>query len=123
MRRRRVSGRWVPGPGADFFDTCGEALGGLPLIAEDLGVITPAVTALRDHFELPGMRVLQFAFNGDPNNPHLPHHCVPNSVVYTGTHDNDTTRGWYDALPETSATTFGIPRSAPRRSRPRPCGS
>ena len=91
-----ASGQWVPGPGADFFDKARQAIGGLPLLAEDLGVITPAVTALRDQFQLPGMRVLQFAFNGDPNNPHLPHHAVQNSVVYTGTHDNDTTRGWYD---------------------------
>jgi 4-alpha-glucanotransferase len=95
-----ASGQWVPGPGADFFDKARQALGGLPLLAEDLGVITPAVTALRDQFELPGMRVLQFAFNGDPNNPHLPHHSIHNGVVYTGTHDNDTTRGWHDALPE-----------------------
>ena len=95
-----AAGQWVPGPGADFFDKVRQALGGLPLLAEDLGVITPAVTALRDRFQLPGMRVLQFAFNGDPNNPHLPHHYVHNSVVYTGTHDNDTTRGWYEALPE-----------------------
>ena len=95
-----AAGHWGPGPGADFFDKMQQALGGLPLLAEDLGVITPAVTALRDQFQLPGMRVLQFAFNGDPNNPHLPHHHVHNSVVYTGTHDNDTTRGWYDTLPE-----------------------
>ena len=95
-----AAGRWVPGPGADFFDKVRKALGALPLLAEDLGVITPAVSALRDQFQLPGVRVLQFAFNGDPNNPHLPHHCVHNAVVYTGTHDNDTTRGWYEALPE-----------------------
>jgi len=95
-----ATGQWVPGPGAGFFDKVRQALGGLPLLAEDLGVITPAVTALRDQFQLPGMRVLQFAFNGDPNNPHLPHHCVHNGVVYTGTHDNDTTCGWYEALPE-----------------------
>ena len=95
-----ASGEWVPGPGADFFGKVREALGGLPLLAEDLGIITPAVNSLREQFQLPGMRVLQFAFNGDPNNPHLPHHSVPNSVVYTGTHDNDTTRGWYDTLPE-----------------------
>jgi 4-alpha-glucanotransferase len=93
-------GQWVPGPGADFFDQVRHALGGLPLLAEDLGLITPAVTALRDQFQLPGMRVLQFAFNGDPNNPHLPHHCLHNGVIYTGTHDNDTTRGWYNTLPE-----------------------
>jgi 4-alpha-glucanotransferase len=95
-----ASGHWVPGPGADFFEKVRRALGGLPLLAEDLGLITPAVTALRDQFKLPGMRVLQFAFNGDPNNPHLPHNCVHNCVVYTGTHDNDTTRGWYDSAPQ-----------------------
>jgi 4-alpha-glucanotransferase len=95
-----VSGHWAAGPGADFFDKAQRALGGLPLLAEDLRVITPAVTALRDQFQLPGMRVLQFAFNGDPNDPHLPDHYVHNSAVYTGTHDNDTTRGWYDTLPE-----------------------
>jgi 4-alpha-glucanotransferase len=94
-----VAGQWVPGPGGDFFGHVKQALGGLPLLAEDLGVITPAVTALRDQFQLPGMRVLQFGFNGDPNNPHLPHHAPHNCIVYTGTHDNDTTRGWYDALP------------------------
>ena len=70
-----ASGQWVPGPGADFFDKVSAGPGWLPLLAEDLGVITPAVTALRDQFQLPGMRVLQFGFNGDPNNPHLPHHC------------------------------------------------
>jgi 4-alpha-glucanotransferase len=95
-----AAGRWVPGPGADFFEKVEHALGGLPLLAEDLGTITPAVTALRDQFKLPGMRVLQFAFDGDPHNLHLPHQCIHNSVVYTGTHDNDTTRGWYDNLPE-----------------------
>ena len=95
-----AAGHWVSGPGAEFFDRVRQALGGLPLLAEDLGIITPAVTALRDQFQLPGIRVLQFAFNGDPNNPHLPEHFVHNSVVYTGTHDNDTTRGWYEALPE-----------------------
>lgn len=101
-----ISGKWVPGPGADFFDRVLQALGGLPLLAEDLGVITPAVTALRDRFQLPGMRVLQFGFNGDPNNPHLPHHCVHNGVAYTGTHDNDTARGWYDTLPEDQRDSF-----------------
>jgi 4-alpha-glucanotransferase len=69
-------------------------------LAEDLGTITREVDLLRDRFGLPGMRVLQFAFDGNPQNPHLPHNCVHNGVVYTGTHDNDTTRGWYDALPE-----------------------
>jgi 4-alpha-glucanotransferase len=93
------SGAWVPGPGAAFFAALERTLGGLPLLAEDLGTITPEVDALRERFQLPGMRVLQFAFDGDPRNPHLPENCVHNGVVYTGTHDNDTTRGWYDALP------------------------
>jgi 4-alpha-glucanotransferase len=94
------SGEWVPGPGADFFSAVQRELGTLPFIAEDLGVITPDVYALRDQFQLPGTRVLQFAFDGDPGNPYLPHNYVPNTVVYTGTHDNATTRGWYDTLPE-----------------------
>jgi 4-alpha-glucanotransferase len=99
-------GQWVAGPGADFFQQLRQALGALPLLAEDLGVITPAVTELRDRFQLPGMRVLQFAFNGDPKNPHLPQHYVHNCVAYTGTHDNDTTRGWYDAAPEQDRSRF-----------------
>jgi 4-alpha-glucanotransferase len=87
-------GRWVPGPGADLLSALRDALGGLPLIAEDLGVITPPVEALRDQFHLPGMRILQFAFSG-PDNRFLPHHYVRNTVAYPGTHDNDTTVGWY----------------------------
>jgi 4-alpha-glucanotransferase len=75
-------------------------LNGLPFIAEDLGLITPDVSALRDRFELPGMRVLQFAFNGDPHNPHLPSNYVSDAVVYTGTHDNPTTRQWFEELPD-----------------------
>jgi 4-alpha-glucanotransferase len=94
------SGRWVAGPGADFFGVLQKALGGLPFLAEDLGVITPDVSALRDGFHLPGTRVLQFAFDGNPGNPHLPDSYVPNTVVYTGTHDNPTTRGWYEDLPD-----------------------
>jgi 4-alpha-glucanotransferase len=74
----------------------------LELVAEDLGVITPEVTALRREFDMPGMRVLQFGFDGDSANPHLPHQHEPDNVVYTGTHDNDTTVGWYATLPETS---------------------
>ncbi len=100
------SGKWVSGPGADFFGKVRDALGRLPVLAEDLGTITPAVTALMEQFHLPGMRVLQFAFNGDPNNPHLPNHCVHNSVVYTGTHDNATARGWYDTLAEPNRRNF-----------------
>jgi 4-alpha-glucanotransferase len=94
------TGSWVPGPGADFFTAAASALSGLPLIAEDLGLITPDVTALRERFGLPGMRVLQFAFDGRSDNPHLPDNYVHNTVVYTGTHDNPTTRGWFEALPE-----------------------
>jgi 4-alpha-glucanotransferase len=93
------SGRWVPGPGAGLFGAVGKALGGLPFLAEDLGTITPDVSALRDEFHIPGTRVLQFAFDGHADNPYLPHNYVGNTVVYTGTHDNPTTRGWYEGLP------------------------
>ncbi len=93
-------GQWAPGPGADFFEAAKKELGALPLIAEDLGVITPDVAALRDRFEVPGTRVLQFAFDGNAANPHLPHNYVDNTVVYTGTHDNNTTRGWFESLPQ-----------------------
>ena len=92
------SGVWVAGPGAELFTVTARALGGLPFIAEDLGLITSDVERLRDDFELPGSRVLQFAFDGDRQNPHLPHSHPANAVVYTGTHDNDTTRGWYESL-------------------------
>ncbi len=94
-----IRGSWVPGPGARFFDAVNNALGALPFIAEDLGVITPEVEALRDRYNLPGMKILQFAFDSDAANPYLPHNHLPNCVVYTGTHDNDTTRGWFNALP------------------------
>jgi 4-alpha-glucanotransferase len=93
------TGQWVQGPGAEFFRAVEKGLGALPFIAEDLGLITPDVTALRDQFHLPGMRVLQFAFDGKPDNPYLPHNYLPDTVVYTGTHDNATTRGWYEELP------------------------
>ncbi len=90
-----VNGRWVPGPGEDFFNVVQGALGELPIIAEDLGVITEGVEKLRDHFNLPGMKVLQFAWS-DPKNPFLPHNHVPNCIVYSGTHDNNTTLGWWN---------------------------
>ena len=90
------NGRWVPGPGEKLFDVIEATLGRLPIIAEDLGVITPAVLALRDRYYFPGMKILQFAFDTEPIN--LPHHHLANGVVYTGTHDNDTSQGWYDAL-------------------------
>jgi len=94
------TGKWVPGPGAEFFSAAEKGLGALPFIAEDLGMITPDVYALRDQFRLPGMRVLQFAFDGQSDNPHLPQNYVANTVVYTATHDNPTTRGWFEDLPE-----------------------
>ena len=90
-----VDGKWVEAPGMDFFTTVRAKLGELPIIAEDLGLITPPVRVLRDTFAFPGMRILQFAFSSDPQDPFLPHNYVHNTVVYTGTHDNDTTIGWY----------------------------
>jgi 4-alpha-glucanotransferase len=90
-----IHGRWVAAPGEALFTRLQEAHGSLPLVAEDLGIITPEVEALRDRFALPGMKILQFAFSGGPANPYLPHNHVRQSVVYTGTHDNDTTLGWY----------------------------
>ncbi len=91
-----VNGRWVEGPGDRFFSALDNALGKLPIIAEDLGYITPEVHALRDRWGFPGMRVLQFAFgNESPMDPFKPYNFIPNCVVYTGTHDNDTTRGWF----------------------------
>jgi 4-alpha-glucanotransferase len=97
-----VKGRWLPGPGAHFFRAVRRKLGALPLVAEDLGAITPEVKALRDAFALPGIRLLQFAFGTDPSAPDFVPHAYPRrAVVYTGTHDNDTTLGWYAAAPET----------------------
>ncbi len=92
-------GRWVKGPGEDFFRAVEKALGRLPVIAEDLGIITPEVEALRDHLGYPGMKVLQFAFGDNAGNPHLPHNFERRCVVYTGTHDNDTTVGWFNSRP------------------------
>jgi 4-alpha-glucanotransferase len=94
------TGRWVKGPGADLFEAAKRELGCLPLIAEDLGVITPEVETLRQHLGLPGMRILQFAFGGAQEDRFLPHCYERNTVVYTGTHDNDTTHGWYAGLTE-----------------------
>jgi len=92
------SGIWVPGPGAEFFSAVGKELGSLPFIAEDLGMITPDVYVLRDQFHLPGMRILQFAFDGHSDNPYLPENFVTNTVAYTGTHDNPTARAWFEDL-------------------------
>ncbi len=92
------NGRWVKGPGEKLLLALKDAVGQLPFIAEDLGVITPEVEELRDQFGLPGMKVLQFAFSDSAANPYLPHNHVRNCVVYTGTHDNDTTVGWFEGL-------------------------
>lgn len=98
------TGQWMTGPGKDFFKTLSRKLsdpesGALPIIAEDLGVITPDVIELREQFHLPGMRILQFGFTG-ADNPFLPHNYVTNCVAYTGTHDNDTACGWFESAPE-----------------------
>lgn len=90
------NGQWKQGPGKDFFNAVKEAIGELPFIAEDLGDVDDTVFALRDEFDLPGMKVLQFAFGNDlPRSVHIPHNHSKNFIVYTGTHDNNTTRGWY----------------------------
>ena len=93
-------GQWHLTPGEDLLRVLMDELGDLPIVAEDLGLITDDVVALRKGFGLPGMRVLQFAFSGESDNPHLPHMHEHDSVVYTGTHDNDTTQGWYQSLSE-----------------------
>ena len=89
------NGYWMNVPGEHFFTTLKQELGFLPIIAEDLGIITPDVEQLRDQFTFPGMKILQFAFDSGPDNPYLPHNHTPNSVVYTGTHDNTTSLGWW----------------------------
>ena len=90
-----INGAWRDGPGADFFRTMEEEFGNLPVVAEDLGIITDSVGALRDTFDFPGMAVLQFAFGGSPENKFLPHNHHQNLVAYTGTHDNNTIAGWW----------------------------
>jgi 4-alpha-glucanotransferase len=111
-----VNGRWVRAPGEVLFDTMLQQLGVLPLVAEDLGVITPEVIALRDRYDFPGMRILQFAFEGGPDNPFLPHNYCRNTVVYTGTHDNDTTLSWFNSqtpeLQQAALDYLGHPREA-----------
>ncbi len=93
-----VNGRWVKALGRALFDRLYAEFDSLPLVAEDLGIITPEVEALRRDYRLPGMKILQFAFGGGPTNPYLPFNFGRDAVVYTGTHDNDTTVGWYDSL-------------------------
>src|SRR5207248_7000463 len=97
------NGHWVKGPGVQFFQAVRNTLGDQPIIAEDLGVITPDVVEIREAMGFPGMRVLQFAFGAfetDATDPYLPHNFDHNTVVYTGTHDNDTTAGWYNTASE-----------------------
>ena len=89
-------GRWLAGPGKTLFDAIERALGDLPIVAEDLGFITPDVVALRDDCGFPGMRILQFGFGADARHEFLPHNWIANTIAYTGTHDNDTARGWWD---------------------------
>lgn len=108
-------GRWRKAPGDALLRTVAERLGDVPFVAEDLGIITDEVRALRDRFALPGMVVLQFAFDGLPDNPHWPANHVRNEVVYTGTHDNDTALGWYESIDEaTRARVAGMLGREPR---------
>ena len=100
------SGEWAPGPGAGFFQTIQNELGRLPFIAEDLGIITTDVALLREQFQLPGTRILQFAFDGHADNPYLPQNFDRNTVAYTGTHDNPPTREWYEQLPDSQKQTL-----------------
>ena len=93
-----IEGEWIKAPGTALLDLINEKFGNLPIIAEDLGVITPEVEALRDRYEFPGMKILQFAFGAGPGDPFLPFNYDRNCVVYTGTHDNDTTIGWFNQL-------------------------
>jgi 4-alpha-glucanotransferase len=95
-----AGGRWERGPGRAIFDAVADAIGPVPIVVEDLGLITEDVNELRRELGLPGMKVLQFAFDGDPENPYLPHNYEPNYLVYTGTHDNQTTIGWFQGLDE-----------------------
>ena len=101
-------GQWRRGPGRDLFDAVRGVVGDLPLIAEDLGVITPAVEKLRDELGLPGMHVMQWAFVADPKSPHRLENHRENGVVYTGTHDNDTTVGWWRTLDDEERAATGL---------------
>ena len=100
-----VNGDWVKVPGVDLFHRLFNTFDELPLVAEDLGIITAEVEDLRDRFGLPGMKILQFAFSNEPDNPYLPENHIKNCVVYTGTHDNDTSVGWFAGLDETTRST------------------
>jgi 4-alpha-glucanotransferase len=104
-----IEGRWLQGPGAEFFRTVERSLGPLPVVAEDLGLITQAVVELRRELGFPGMVVLQFALGDDPDNPHLPRNHDEQAVVYTGTHDNDTAAGWWQTLSGRDRASIGLP--------------
>ncbi len=110
-----VDGYWEEVPGSELLEKLLQQSGGLPIVAEDLGLITPEVTALRDHFKLPGMSVLQFAFDAFADNPHKPENIDALRVVYTGTHDNNTTAGWFNELqPHEQAYVFEVLQIEPR---------
>jgi 4-alpha-glucanotransferase len=114
--RTAKAGVWRRGPGAALFHAAERALGPLPLVVEDLGIITPAVEALRDRLGLPGMVVLQFAYGGNPRNPHRPENHRRNLVVYTGTHDTDTAIGWWESLSRRARAATGLDPAEPNWS-------
>ncbi len=115
-----MGGHWVKTPGKALFNALLDKFSKLPFIAEDLGVITPQVDKLRKQYAWPGMKILQFAFDGNTDNPYLPHNHEQNSVVYTGTHDNDTTVGWYNSLDDHSRKMVGDYLGFPQESMPWP---
>ncbi len=115
-----VDGRWVEAPGGELFEHFRSRFDPLPLVAEDLGLITPEVDSLRHRFGLPGMKILQFAFDGGPENPYLPHNHERDYVVYTGTHDNNTTVGWFDSLSDEQQERVREYLGYPREPQPWP---
>jgi 4-alpha-glucanotransferase len=115
-----VKGEWIKAPGEALFSSLVSEFGPLPVVAEDLGVITDAVTALRKRFGFPGMRILQFAFGGGADNPYLPHNHELDTVAYTGTHDNDTTRGWFAQLDESEREHMSDYLGRPQEDMPWP---
>ena len=117
-----INGRWQVTPGKKLFNRLLKDYTSLPIIAEDLGIITEDVEQLRDNFGFPGMKILQFAFDGNADNPYLPHQHISNSVVYTGTHDNDTTVGWYETLDENTQDHIMEYFSYPAERMPWPMG-
>ena len=115
-----INGRWVKAPGRELFNTLLEQCRQLPFVAEDLGIITPQVEALRDDYGFPGMKILQFAFGGDAKNPYLPHNHIRTSVAYTGTHDNNTSLGWYEECDEKTQEHLNDYLGYPSESMPWP---